>query len=133
MIKYTQKLKKVNEIFCFLIFFIYLCNVIKITMNRTAQALEKLFEASRRRQEKKKEAAKEAYRKASESIKKILDSKLSTNSEETPQNVRKWHLEVYRTRYVERCPSDDELYQTREELKKKKKEHWQCINWSKFK
>ena len=27
MIKYTQKLKKINEIFCFLTFFIYLCNM----------------------------------------------------------------------------------------------------------
>lgn len=101
-------------------------------MNRTAQALEKLFEASRRRQQKKKEAAKEAYRKASESIKKVLDSKLSTKQEEPPQDVRKWHLEVYRTRYVERCPSDDELYQTREKLMAAEERGEGKINWSKF-
>ena len=96
-------------------------------MNRTSESLNKLFEASKRRQQKKKEAAKEAYKKASESIKKILDSKLSTKQEEVPQNVRKWHhLEIYRTRYIERSSSDDELYQTREELEAAEPN---CINW----
>lgn len=101
-------------------------------MNRTAQALEKLFEASRRRQQKKKEAAKEAYRKASESIKRVLDSKLSTKQEEQPQDVRKWHLEVYRTKYIERCPSDDELYQTREQLKEAEARGEGKLNWDTF-
>jgi len=95
-------------------------------MNRTAQALEKLFEASRRRQQRLKEQETKKYRKAQESTKKDRALQQSTDKEITSQDVRKWHLEVYRTRYVERCPSDDELYQTREELEEAEPN---SINW----
>ena len=100
---------------------------------RTEESLEKLFAESRARNEKRKQEERLKYKKASQSVKKALADKLSTKdnklaqkAQEQPQIEFSRTIYIYNTKYIERYASDDDLYQTREELENAEPN---CINW----
>lgn len=117
---------------------------------RTQESLQKLFQESRLRQEKKqlklqKEEEKrqhklnkqkeiEAYRKAQESIKKALAKQQSKQQKIEQQRAFKQQkiecsrtIEIYHTKYIERFIGEDDLYQTRQELEQAMPHN---INWT---
>lgn len=103
---------------------------------RTKESLQRLFEASRLRQEKKKRLQEQKYKNAQESTKKTLAKQQSKKQEKTPQKAQEQQTEaisrilsIYNSRYIERFADEDELYQTREELEKAMPH---CINWDKW-
>ena len=100
---------------------------------RTKESLQKLFEASRLRQQQLKEQETKKYRKAQEAVKKALAKQQSKEREKTSQNDWKQpQIEfsrticIYNTKYVERFADDNDLYQTREELEEAMPNN---INW----
>lgn len=88
---------------------------------RTKEELKILFQ--QRKEIKQRQAAKqrEAYKKASQAVKKQLMDKYRAK-EQKPQPEQnkpsnfKYSLTIYHTSTVERYSSDEDLYQTREEL-----------------
>lgn len=103
---------------------------------RTQESLQRLFEASRLRQEKKKRLQEQKYRKAQESIKKALAKQQSNKQKKTSQNAQEQQIEVfsrtiiiYNTKYIERFADDDDLYVTREQLKEAEERGEGKINW----
>lgn len=101
---------------------------------RTQESLEKLFEASRLRQQRLKEQETKKYKNAKQAIKKALADKLSTKdkklaqkAQEQPQIEFSRTICIYNTRYVERFIGKDDLYQTREELEKAMPHN---VNWT---
>lgn len=101
---------------------------------RTEEQLKKLFAESRARNEKRKKDEQLKYKKASQSVKKALADKLSIKQEkvaqkaqEQPQIESTRFISVYNTKYIERYASDEDLYQTREELEDAEPN---CINWT---
>lgn len=101
---------------------------------RTKESLEKLFEASRLRQQRLKEQETKKYRNAQESTKKALADKLSTKDEKLAQKAQEQQIEafsrtitIYNTRYVERFVGEDDLYTSREELEQAMPHN---INWT---
>lgn len=101
---------------------------------RTKESLQKLFEASRLRNEKKKQEEQLKYKKAQESTKKARALQQSKKQEKTPQKGWKQPqielsriITIYNTKYVERFADEDELYQTREELEEAMPHN---INWT---
>lgn len=103
---------------------------------RTKESLQKLFEASRLRNEKKKQEEQLKYKKAQESTKKARALQQSKKQEKTPQKGWKQPqielsriITIYNTKYVERFADEDELYQTREELEEAMPHN---INWDKW-
>lgn len=103
---------------------------------RTQESLQKLFEASKLRNEKKKQEEQLKYKKAQESTKKALAKQQSKKQEKTPQKDRKQPqikfsrtLRIYHTKYIERDTADDDLYTTREELKEAEKRGEGKLNW----
>ena len=106
---------------------------------RTQESLEKLFEASRLRQQRLKEQETKKYKKAQEDVKKALADKLSTKDKKLAQNGWKQPqiefsrtITIYNTRYVERFVGDDDLYVTREQLKEAEERGEGKIKWDKF-
>ena len=106
---------------------------------RTKESLEKLFEASRLRQQRLKEQETKKYKKAQEDVKKALADKLSTKDKKLAQNGWKQPqiefsrtITIYNTRYVERFVGDDDLYVTREQLKEAEERGEGKIKWDKF-
>ena len=100
---------------------------------RTEESLKKLFAESRARNEKRKQEERLKYKKASQSVKKALADKLSIKQEkvaqkaqEQPQIELSRTICIYNTKYIERYASDEDLYQTREELEDAEPK---CINW----
>ena len=100
---------------------------------RTEESLKKLFAASRARNEKRKQDEKLKYKKASHSVKKALADKLSIKQDKIAQKAQEQQIEalsrticIYNTKYIERYASDDDLYQTREELEDAEPNN---INW----
>ena len=100
---------------------------------RTEESLKKLFAESRARNEKRKQEEQLKYKKASQSVKKALADKLSIEQEKTSQKAQKQpqiestrFISVYNTKYIERYASDEDLYQTREELEDAEPNN---INW----
>lgn len=100
---------------------------------RTEESLKKLFAESRARNEKRKQDEKLKYKKASQSVKKALADKLSIKQEKVAQKAQKQpqiestrFISVYNTKYIERYASDEDLYQTREELEDAEPNN---INW----
>ena len=96
---------------------------------RTQESLQRLFEASRLRNEKKKQEEQLKYKKAQESIKKALAKQQSTKDKKTPQKGWKQPqitFRVYNIKYVERFADEDELYQTREQLEQAMPHN---VNW----
>lgn len=100
---------------------------------RTEESLKKLFAESRARNEKRKQDEKLKYKKASQSVKKALADKLSIKQEKVAQKAQKQpQIEfsrticIYNTKYIERHASDEDLYQTREELEDAEPNN---INW----
>lgn len=99
----------------------------------TQESLQRLFEASRLRSEKKKQEEELKYRKAQESTRKALADKLSTKDEKLAQKPLKQeirYITVYNSNLIEREPNDRDLYLTREELMEWENENYKCINWS---
>lgn len=101
---------------------------------RTKESLQKLFEASRLRNEKRKQEEQLKYKKASQSVKKALADKLSTDKEKSRQKAQKQQIEaisrtisIYNSKYIERFADENELYQSREELEEAMPH---CINWT---
>lgn len=100
---------------------------------RTKESLEKLFEASRLRQQRLKEQETKKYRNAQESTKKALADKLSTKDEKMPQKAQEQPkiefsriIAIYNTKYIERFIGEDDLYTSREELEQAMPNN---INW----
>lgn len=100
---------------------------------RTEESLKKLFAESRARNAKRKQDEKLKYKKASQSVKKALADKLSIKQEKVAQKAQKQpqiestrFISVYNTKYIERYASDEDLYQTREELEDAEPNN---INW----
>lgn len=103
---------------------------------RTEESLQRLFEASRLRQEKKKQEEQLKYKKASQGVKKALADKLSIKQEKTSQKAQEQPqiefsrtLTIYHTKYIERNTADDDLYTTREQLKAAEENNEGRINW----
>ena len=101
---------------------------------RTKESLEKLFEASRLRQQRLKEQETKKYKNAQEAVKKALAKQQSKKQEKTPQKAQEQSqiefsrtITIYNTRYVERFIGEDDLYQTREELEEAMPHN---INWT---
>lgn len=101
---------------------------------RTEESLQKLFEVSRLRQQRLKEQETKKYKKASQSVKKALADKLTTEQKKRSQKAQKQpriestrFISVYNTKYIERFADENELYTTREELEEAMPH---CINWS---
>lgn len=100
---------------------------------RTEESLKKLFAESRARNAKIKQNEKLKYKKASQSVKKALADKLSIKQEKVAQKAQEQpQIEfsrticIYNTKYIERYASDEDLYQTREELEDAEPNN---INW----
>ena len=100
---------------------------------RTKESLEKLFEASRLRNEKRKRLQEQKYKNAQEAVKKALADKLSTKDKKLAQNGCKQPqiefsriIAIYNTKYVERFIGEDDLYTSREELEQAMPNN---INW----
>lgn len=88
---------------------------------RTSEELKILFQ--QRKEIKQRQAAKqrEAYKKASQAVKKQLMDKYKAEQKKTQPEQNKpsnfnYSLTIYHTSTVERYSSDEDLYQTREEL-----------------
>ena len=99
----------------------------------TQESLQRLFETSRLRSEKKKQEEQLKYRKAQESTRKALALQQSKEKEKTSQKPLKQeirYITVYNTNLVEREPNDRDLYLTRDELMEWENENYKCINWS---
>lgn len=101
---------------------------------RTKESLQRLFEASRLRQEKKKRLQEQKYKNAKQAVKKALADKLFTKDEKLAQKAQEQQITaisrtitIYNSRYIERFADEDELYQTREELEKAMPHN---INWT---
>ena len=101
---------------------------------RTKESLEKLFEASRLRQQRFKEQETKKYKNAKQAVKKALAKQQSKKQEKTPQKTQEQPqiefsrtITIYNTRYVERFVGEDDLYQTREELEEAMPHN---INWT---
>ena len=101
---------------------------------RTQESLQKLFEASRLRQQRLKEQETKKYKNAKQAVKKALADKLSTKDKKLAQNGWKQPqiefsrtITIYNTRYVERFIGEDDLYKTREELEEAMPHN---INWT---
>lgn len=99
----------------------------------TQESLQRLFEASRLRSEKKKQEEELKYRKAQESTRKALALQQSKEKEKTSQKPLKQeirYITVYNSNLIEREPSDRDLYLTREELMEAEDRGEGLINWS---
>lgn len=106
---------------------------------RTQESLEKLFEASRLRQQRLKEQKTKKYRNAQESTKKALADKLSIKQDKVAQKAQEQQIEafssiltIYNTKYIERFVGDDDLYVTREQLKEAEARGEGKIHWDRF-
>lgn len=106
---------------------------------RTQESLQRLFEASKRRQQRLKEQETKKYKKAKQAVKKALADKLSTKDEKLAQKAQEQQITaisrtitIYNTKYVERFADEGELYNTREELMEAEQRGEGKINWDKF-
>lgn len=105
----------------------------------TQESLQKLFEASKRRQQRLKEEETKKYRKAQQAVKKALDKQQSTKDEKLAQKAQKRQTEafsrtisIYNSKYVERFIGEDDLYTTREELMEAEQRGEGKIKWDKW-
>ena len=101
---------------------------------RTEESLKKLFAESRARNAKRKQQEQLKYKKASQSVKKALADKLSIKQEKVAQKAQEQQIEafsrtlcIYNTKYIERYASDEDLYQTREQLEEAMPHN---VNWT---
>ena len=101
---------------------------------RTQESLQRLFEASRLRNEKKKQEEQLKYKKAQEATKKALAKQQSTKDKKThqkdwkqPQIELSRTITIYNTKYIERFIGEDDLYTSREELEEAMPHN---INWT---
>jgi len=105
---------------------------------RTKESLQRLFQESKERQERKKQLQQHKYKKAQQSVKKALADKQSKEQKKEAQNAQKQpqikisrSIAIYNTKYIERF-DDDDLYQTREELMEAEERGEGRINWIVF-
>ena len=101
---------------------------------RTEESLQRLFEISRLRNEKKKQEEQLKYKKAQESTKKALAKQQSKKQEKTPQKAQEQQItaisriiSIYNSKYIERFIGEDDLYTSREELEEAMPHN---INWT---
>ena len=106
---------------------------------RTQESLQRLFEVSRLRNEKRKQEEQLKYKKAQESTKKTLAKQQSKKQEKTPQKGLKQPqiefsriITIYNSKYVERFIGEDDLYNTREELMEAEARGEGKIKWDRF-
>ena len=59
-------------------------------------------------------------------------SKLIKKKPQEPLKPPTYEFKIYRTDWIERFADENELFQTIEELKEWEKEHYPCINWTKW-
>ena len=105
----------------------------------TEKSLQRLFEASRARQQRLKEEETKKYKNAKQAVKKALADKLSTKDKKLAQNAQECETDAlsriiynYNTRYIERFADENELYKTREQLKEAEQRGEGKLNWDKF-
>lgn len=103
----------------------------------TEKSLQKLFEASRARNEKKKQEEQLKYKKAQESIKKALAKQQTINAKKLAENAQKQQkiefsriITIYNSKYIERFIGEDDLYVTREQLKEAEQRGEGSIRWN---
>ena len=106
---------------------------------RTQESLEKLFEASRLRQQRLKEQETKKYKNVKQAVKKALAKQQSKKQEKTPQKSQEQQIEafssiltIYNTKYIERFVGEDDLYVTREQLKEAEAKGEGKIHWDRF-
>ena len=106
---------------------------------RTQESLEKLFEASRLRNDKRKRLQEQKYKNAQEAVKKALAKQQSKKQEKTPQKAQEQQIEafsrtitIYNTKYIERFVGEDDIYVTREQLKEAEARGEGKIHWDRF-
>lgn len=88
---------------------------------RTEESLKKMFNDSKKRQERLKSEAKNKYLKASQDVKKALDIKhIKEQKQSQPEPLKQvkmaFSLSIYNSSLIERESAEEDLYQTREEL-----------------
>lgn len=104
---------------------------------RTSQELDEYFALQREKRKRKEEALqrkKEALERKKNkelTIIKQQQQKVDRRLENSIYEAQRTII-IYRTKYVERCPSDDELYNTREELMEAEERYEGRINWTMF-
>ena len=103
---------------------------------RTEESLMKMFAESRARNAKRKQKEQLKYKKTSQSVKKALADNLSIKQEKVAQKAQEQpQIElsrtvcIYNTKYIERYASDEDLYQTRDELENAEPNN---INWDRW-
>ena len=103
---------------------------------RTKESLQKIFQESRERQERKRELEKQrkAALKAQERLRKQKHRQHLAKLEKEAQNAQKQpqilirSIAIYNTKYVERF-DDDDLYSSRQELMEAEERCEGRINW----
>lgn len=100
----------------------------------TQESLQRLFEASRLRNKKRRQQEQLKYKKAQEAVKKALAKQQSINAKKLAENAQKQQTEafsrtiyIYNTKYIERFIGEDDLYTTREQLEDAMPNN---INWT---
>lgn len=107
-------------------------------MTKRKLSLNELFENSRIFQQKKEEKRKLEKEKEKNRIKeqkkKQLKKEEQKKRDKQEKKIHKQTLvfKTYSTQYIERHTSDDDLFQTREELQQWEKDNHPCINWDKW-
>lgn len=102
---------------------------------RTSEQLQQLFQERREIQQRKKEREKLKYKKAAEQIQKQLQKKFK-KEQQLKQQQKEAEEEIIITipisvqRWIEKQPSEEDLYLTRQELQEAEQRGEGKINWS---
>ena len=120
---------------------------------RTKESLQRMFEERKRQQEKKqkrqehkqqtKQRLQAIYRHQDQVLKKSLQELRKTTMDNLSKLVKKRSQNVRKSPQIESCncyqdkwqlweTNESDLYQTIEELKQWEQEHYPCINWEKW-
>lgn len=102
---------------------------------RTSEQLQQLFQERREIQQRKKEREKLKYKKAAEQIKKQLQKKFE-KEQQLKQQQKEAEEEIIINipigvqRWIEKQPSEEDLYLTRQELQEAEQRGEGKINWN---
>lgn len=97
-------------------------------LRKDRQELEIFFQQTREKIERRKA---NEERKKQQILKKQQEEQQRINEKLKKQQFKQERtILIYHTRYVEKSPSDDELYLTREELQEWEEKYRPCINWT---
>lgn len=103
---------------------------------RTSEQLQQLFQERREIQQRKKEREKLKYKKAAEQIQKQLQKKFKKEQQLKQQQQKEAEEEIIITipisvqRWIEKQPSEEDLYLTRQELQEAEQRGEGKINWN---